>query len=281
MSLLSFLLLLLSAAFHAIWNLLLKRSQEKQIASWWMVMLGGILSFPLLIWQGGPPWGVTGLLLLSILLECFYFLLLSYAYTLSDFSLVYPLARGAAPLLLTLWAWLGLGERPTLWGWAGLILLLSGLLLLSDVRHFAWGDQRRGILAALGVALLISLYTLVDGMAVRKVSPLPYALSIFAFLPLSLAPFAWKWYGWEKLYQEWKAQPWQLLLSALLGTSSYFLALLAYRLAPLAYAGAVREVSVVFAAWLGWKNLGEAQGKQRILAATLIFLGIFLIGAWG
>jgi drug/metabolite transporter (DMT)-like permease len=72
-----------------------------------------------------------------------------------------------------------------------------------------------------------------------------------------------------------------LLLSALLGTSSYFLALLAYRLAPLAYAGAVREVSVVFAAWLGWKNLGEAQGKQRILAATLIFLGIFLIGAWG
>ncbi len=224
---------------------------------------------------------MTGLLLLSILLECFYFLLLSQAYTLSDFSLVYPLARGTAPLFLTLWAWIGLGERPNLWGWAGLILLLSGLFLLNDMRHFALEDQRRGILAALGVALLISLYTLVDGIAVRRVSPLPYALSIFTFLPLALAPFAWKWYGWEKLYQEWKAQPILLIWIALLGTLSYFFALLSYRLAPLAYAGAVREISVVFAAWLGWKNLGETQGKRRVVAAALIFLGIFLIGAWG
>ncbi len=281
MSLLALLLLLLSAALHAGWNLLLKRSREKHIASWWTVVIGGILAAPILIGQGGPPANVWHFLGLSLLLECLYFILLSYAYTMADFSLVYPLARGTAPLFLTLWAWLSLAERPNFWGWIGLALLLSGLLLLGYSHQALSKEHQRGALAALGVALLISFYTLVDGLAVRQASPLPYALSIFTFLPFVLAPFAWKRYGWAQLYREWKLQPFVLILIAVLGTLSYFLALLAYRISPLGYAGAIREVSVVFGAWLGWKNLGESQGERRFIASALIFAGIFLIGWLG
>lgn len=146
-------------------------------------MIGGILSLPLLLWQGGPPSGVGWLLLASILLECLYFILLSYAYTMADFSLVYPLARGTAPLFLTLWAWLTLAERPNFWGWSGLALLLGGLMLLGYTREALSSTNRRGLLAALGVALVISLYTLVDGIAVRQAEASSYALSIFTFLP--------------------------------------------------------------------------------------------------
>lgn len=281
MSLIAILLLLSSAALHASWNLLLKRSDEKHIASWWTVMIGGILSLPLLLWQGGPPSGVGWLLLASILLECLYFILLSYAYTMADFSLVYPLARGTAPLFLTLWAWLTLAERPNFWGWSGLVLLLGGLMLLGYTREALSSTNRRGLLAALGVALIISLYTLVDGIAVRQAKTSSYALSIFTFLPLALAPFAWKRYGWNRLYQEWRSHSLRLSLIAIFGTLSYFLALLAYRIAPLGYAGAIREVSVVFGAWLGWKSLGERQGLRRLAASLLIAMGVFLIGGWG
>lgn len=281
MSLTAILLLLLSALLHATWNWLLKRADEKYIASWWTVVIGGILSLPLLLWQGGPPQTVWPLLLLSVGLECLYFILLSYAYATADFSLVYPMARGTAPLFLTLWAWLGLGEQPRHWGWAGLALLLSGLLLLGWNREMLSQTRMRGLLAALGVALLISLYTLVDGIAVRRAPSLNYALGLFTLIPFALTPFALKRYGWERLRHAWQARSLTLIAIATLGTLAYLLALSAYRLAPLGYAGAIREVSVVFGAWLGWKGLGESQGRRRVLASALIFGGLVVLSRWG
>src|SRR5512145_1400547 len=165
MPVLAILLLLLSACLHALWNLLLKKSQEKYIAMGWQVILGGVFAFFLLIFVGFPPramWLFAGI---SIALEALYFILLSSAYSDHDFSLVYPIARGMAPAFLTLWSILFLREKLNLGGMLGIGTIVAGMVMIGMTSLLQKRDSRvhvKGVLVALGVALIISLYTLVD-----------------------------------------------------------------------------------------------------------------------
>src|SRR5690349_9213187 len=102
MPILAILLLLTSASLHALWNLLLKRSQEKYSAMGWQVLISGVFAFLLLLFTGFPPRSMWLLALISMALEAVYFILLSNAYSDHDFPLSYPVARGTAPALLML-----------------------------------------------------------------------------------------------------------------------------------------------------------------------------------
>ena len=97
---LAIILLFFSAAMHALWNFLLKNSEEKYIAMGWQVILSGVFSLVFIFFTGLPPREMWGFAIVSMLLEAIYFILLCIAYTDHDFSLVYPIARGAAPALL-------------------------------------------------------------------------------------------------------------------------------------------------------------------------------------
>ncbi len=90
-------LLFLSASMHALWNFLLKSSQEKYIAMGWQVILSGTFSLIFIFFTGLPPHSMWIFAIISMMLEAVYFILLCVAYTSHDFSLVYPIARGAAP----------------------------------------------------------------------------------------------------------------------------------------------------------------------------------------
>jgi drug/metabolite transporter (DMT)-like permease len=139
----------------------------------------------------------------------------------------------------------------------------------------------QGILVALGLALIISVYTLIDGTAVKQGPALPYAFLIFALVPLPLTPFVLRRYGWAKLKTTWQAERLKLVIAGVLGISAYLFALAAYSIAPLNYAGAIREVSVVIGAFAGWKLLGEKLGPVRVAGAAIIFAGILVIARWG
>ena len=95
-------LLLTSAALHALWNLLLKQSREKYLAMGWQVIIGSLVSFVALFFIGLPPRSLWILIITSTLLEAIYFAILTYAYNDHDFSLVYPVARGAAAALVVI-----------------------------------------------------------------------------------------------------------------------------------------------------------------------------------
>ena len=138
-------LLITAAALHTSWNLLVKRAREKQIFTWWAMVVGTALFAPLLAFSAPLPDSIWPYVLASALVEMIYYLALLRAYSIGDFSLVYPLARGAAPAFLALWAALFLGERPSAGGLAGLTLLLIGLLLVG-------GAARRGALRQAAVA---------------------------------------------------------------------------------------------------------------------------------
>ena len=273
---------------HAGWNVLVKRAGEKDIFTWLALLSGSLACAPLLAANPDLPRVIWPYLALSALAQAAYFIVLTHAYTIGDFSLVYPLSRGAAPALLALWAALFLGERP---GWAGLFglaLLLGGLLLVGGL--FARTGAARGahgrlgagaIAAALGIALCISIYTVSDGAAVQITAPVPYAVAEFLGTAALVTPFVLRRYGLSAIRAEWQANWPRILLVGALLVLTYTMVLLAYSAGHITYAGAMREISVVFAALIGWRWLGEGFGPERVSGALLIFAGILIIAIAG
>lgn len=284
MPILAIVLLFLSASLHTLWNLLLKGSRHKFIASWWIVTIGALMFMPGLFFTGMPSREIWLFALFSAGLEAAYMLTLSLAYRSSDFSLVYPMARGTAPAFLLLWSLLFLQEKLTGWGVVGLLLIISGLLLTGAnnlIQNRKNIPNIKGIAAALGTAFFISVYTFVDGIAVKRGPALPYGLLMFTLIPFWSTPIVLRRYGWTQVLEEWKAQPGRFLVTGFLGVLAYLIALYAYSFAPISYSGAIREVSVVLGALAGWYFLKEKLGSVRVIGAFIIFAGILIIALFG
>jgi drug/metabolite transporter (DMT)-like permease len=278
------LLLLISAILHTSWNLLIKQAEDKYIVTWWMVTIGGLFALIALFFTGLPPRAMWPFALLSICVEATYFTTLSYAYHDNDFSLIYPVARGSAPAFLALWSFIFLHEKLTSGGMLGLGLIIGGLLVIgintlsqAHITHVHF----KGVAVAIFIALLISIYTTIDGAAVRDGFAIPYVMSMFAFVPIPLTPFIFREYKWERIKTALVNQPIRVPLAGVLGVLAYLMAVFSYSIAPLTYAGAVREVSVVFGALVGWWFLKEKMGGVRVLGAVVIFAGILVIAVFG
>ena len=283
MSLFAIGLLLAAAVLHTTWNLLLKQAGEKYITTWWAAIIGSLAFAPAIYFLGFPSQTVWYILIISALFEIAYYIVLAEAYKDSDFSLVYPMGRGAAPALIAVWAAIFLHERFTLGGLIGIIVIIAGLLIVGGSSVFQTHSKphARGILLALLLALIISIYSILDGVAVKQTAALPYVIILFLCVPAFTSPLIFKRYGWDKLKDEFTAHHWTLAAIGVLTIGAYSLALWAYSFSPLGYAGAVREVSVVMAAYAGWQFLGEKFGGWRIFGAVVIFIGIMVIALLG
>ncbi len=284
MPILAIVLLFLSATMHALWNFLLKSADEKYIAMGWQVILSGIFAFGCILVTGLPPRSMWGFAILSMVLESVYFILLCIAYSDHDFSLVYPIARGAAPVLLVLWSAIFLHEKLTAGGYLGLAMITGGMMVIGATTLIQGKGEKphlRGILTALSVALVISVYTFVDGTAVKNGPALPYGLLMFTMMPFATTPFLTYHHGWDIFGKVWKNNRGYLLLGGVLGLVAYMLALFAYTFAPLSYSGAIREVSAVIGAFLGWRFLKEEMGGVRVVGAAIVFAGVMVIAIFG
>lgn len=281
MSLSALALLLVAAVLHAGWNLLVKNAAEKQIFIWLAWVVGSVCYTPLLALTPALPRAAWPYVLAAGLAQAAYTLTLARAYRIGDFSLVYPLARGAAPALLALWAALFLGERPSPAGLLGMGLLLLGLLVVGGAFGRTGRPSRSAVVAALGVALCISVYSAIDGAAVQIAAPITYTVFEFIASALLMAPLMLRRYRPDAIAREWRANWRRIVLVGLLMMLAYGLVLLAYSRGHVSYAGAIREVSVVFAALIGWRWLGEGFGRARLAGALLIFAGILVIALAG
>ena len=277
-------LLLISAILHTSWNLLIKQSEDKYIVTWWMVTVGGLFAILALLFTGLPPRTMWIFALVSVCVEATYFITLSYAYHDNDFSLVYPVARGTAPAFLAVWSFLFLHETLTTGGLVGLGMIIGGLIIIgvntlmqSHVTHVHF----KGVAVALCIALLISIYSIIDGTAVKNGYALPYVMSMFALVPLPITPFIFREYKWTRVKEALLNQPIRVPLAGILGVLSYLMAVFSFSIAPVSYAGAVREVSVVFGALTGWWFLKERLGGVRVVGAIVIFAGILVIAMFG
>lgn len=284
MSIFAISILLVSAVLHTAWNLLIKQAEDKYIVTFWMVTFGGLFALIALFFTGLPPRAMWLFAVVSVCVEVVYFISLSYAYHDNDFSLVYPVARGAAPAFIALWAFLFLHERLTTGGAIGLALIIGGLVVIG-VNALTQANVTRvhfkGVAVALFIAFLISIYSTIDGSAVKNGYALPYVMTMFALVPFVISPFIFRRYGWARIREVLIKQPVRVPLAGVLGVLAYLMAVFAYSIAPLSYAGAVREVSVVFGALSGWWLLNEKLGGVRVIGAFVIFAGVLIIAVFG
>jgi len=277
-------LLLAAGAMHAVWNLLLKQSENRLVVTWLALSVGSLLFLPALL-ASPTPWAMWPFVASSAVVECLYYLLLMYAYGQADFSLVYPMARGAAPALLAIWAILLLKQVPSAAGAAGMLLVVVGLVPVGGGEvWWRWSGPQfrsRGVAAAFGVALCTSVYSLIDGVAVRRTAPAPYTVAVLVLASLLLGPVVLARYGGRAVAAELRRSALKIAAAGALMLLAYTLVLRAYAVAPLAYAGAIREVSVVIAALAGWLWLGERFGARRLAGAVAVFAGIVILAVLG
>ncbi|MBY0202276.1 DMT family transporter [Paenibacillus polysaccharolyticus] len=279
-------LVLASGMAHAVWSMFTKRSLNKSVFLWSIMMIPTVLLLPVLVVElsrESLPVSAYALLIVSMALQALYSWLLSQTYELGDLSQIYPIMRGTSTLLVPLIGVAFLGERLSGFGWLGIACMIVGFIVLSGVgsRKGQAGSGMKGakpVLMALCVGLCTTSYVFVDKLNLQHISPLALLEVTNIGFVAGLTPALLASAG---LRQEWKVNRSTILLGALLNPGSYLLFLFALEQAPMARLGPLREVGTVFAAFLGIWLLKEQQGMKRILCSIVIFGGILLIGVWG
>ena len=170
----AFVLALGSAFLHALWNLILGRERDPEAATAVALVTSVVLFAPVALWQFDADAGVWWYVAVSSMLQLVYFATLAAAYSRADVSVVYPIARGLAPVLVLVVGVTVLGIGASLPQAVGVCLVGVGVLL---VRGLGSGHaDGRGVGAAFGVAVAscIAAYTLVDKHGIEHASPVVY-----------------------------------------------------------------------------------------------------------
>jgi len=266
----------LAAVFHAAWNALLKASENPLSLATRALTWGTVVSLPpvaatwFLTGHPGLPWAGWLLALASAFLELIYFITLSLAYRRGELSVVYPIARGTAPLLAVLVGLVLLGERLHTVALLGVVALLGGIWAIR--RPAAAGSA---LWPALLTGVMIAAYTSIDRLGVRLGSPWIYAWLLWLFGAILLIVYTTiRGVPGSHLTDE----PGVSLIVGVLMTAAYFMILFALSVAPLAIIAPLRESAIVLVtAWGIWR-LGERRGAWlRLAGALAIVAGIALL----
>jgi drug/metabolite transporter (DMT)-like permease len=259
-------LALAAAGLHAGWNLALARRLDVPAATALAFGLAVVVYAPVAAARWDVDAQAVPYVVVSAVLELAYLALLAAAYGSADLSVVYPVARGVAPVLVLVVgvAALGVGTSPS--ETAGVLLVAAGVLLVRGL-----GRGSGGVGFGLAIGACIAAYTLTDARGVDHADPLAYLILVMA--PASLAYFAViaARGGPSRLRRE---LGWTTAFVALAAFGAYALALFALRLASAASVAAVRETSVVIAVALAAPLLGEQVGPRRLAGALLVVSGV-------
>ena len=269
-------LVLLSAGLHASWNLIVKRQSDKLFSGWLTSLVPSVLLAPALFFTGLPSFDVWPILFASGLIHTVYMIALVQAYSHGDLSVVYPVARGTAPLLVAICAPVLLGERLSPVAVLGIALVGGGITWLGLSARRSAGTFR-ALLWALATAGTIAAYSMIDKVGVARTHPLAYVIVLLGLNGVGMTPYVlWK-RDRRHLWTLWR-QTWpSAVTGGLLSLVAYLLVLTAMRLTQVSYVAALRETSVVVAAALGARVLGEPYGARRVLASTIVACGLFLL----
>ena len=268
-------LVLAAAMLHATWNAIIKGSGDRVLALA-LVNLGHIMVGAVLVVLYAPPareaWGF---LVASTFIHFFYYAFLLMAYRLGDFSQVYPIARGVAPVLVALGAWALAGEVLPPLAWAGILIISLSIAAQAFARRGTNVDPG-AVLAAVLTGVTIAAYSVSDGLGVRASGD---ALGYIGWLYLleGFSCIVLFWLGRARL-RALSLQSWMIGISGgLLSSLAYGLAIYAKSLTTLGSVSAIRETSVVMAALIGILWFGERPWKLRMVSAVAVAGGIILL----
>lgn len=285
-------LVLIGALCHACWNIVAKSTNGDArfafFGSVWMIVIWS----PLALWLSVgvvPLWGLREWLFITScgVLKWVYSIVLMKSYRVSDLTVVYPVARGSGPLLSSAIAVVVFGEAASKQGVFGILSVVFGVFLIAGgpgLFSAAKSPQRRarvfaGVRWGAFTGALIACYTIADAYVVKVVGISPILLDYWANIarmPVSIIPVLRDIPEAKRLWNtQWKSAA----LMATLAPAGYVCVLYAMTLAPVSYVAPAREVSMLFAAILGGKLLGEEDRFWRASGALLVVCGVVAL-AW-
>lgn len=270
------LLILLSATLHVTWNTLVKRGGDKLVTVWMLDLVPPLVLWPLLFVTGLPGPEAWPVIAVSGLVHAASTVALAGAYERADLSVAYPVARGLAPVLVTVGAGAALGERLSLPALVGVLAVSLGVAWLGLSARTA-GEGLGGLAWAVAMAALIATYSIVDKIGVTRTHPVSYAIVFMMLDSVLLAPYVLLRAGRRRIAETLRRDRLLIVASSMLGLLGYLLILVALRLTEVSYVATLREISVVLAAVVGWRVLKEPVGAQRVAAAALAAAGLITL----
>ena len=264
-----------AALLHASWNAIVKRGGDRVTALLILTLVQGGLGLAVALTRPWPAPEVWRWLALSALFHAAYNTALALAYGHGDLSRVYPLARGAAPLMVLAVSVAVLADPLGAAELAGILVLGAGILLMA-AGALASGESRRLIPFALASATGTAGYSLVDGVGARAAGdPVAYVGWLFVASTVTFGTVAVAMRGRRALIasrRQWRDGT----LAALGSYAAYAIAVWAMTVAPIALVSALRETAILFAVLIGWLAFGERMDRLKGAAALLIVAGLVL-----
>ena len=274
-------LVLLAALMHATWSALAYRFSD-QAAGFTMLLWATVpMALTLVVLAPAPDAGSLPYLVASVVLHIVYTLGLVRANQVAQFSQLYPISRGLAPVIVAvavLSDWAGVDEDLSIRQLVAIMMVLVGLLLLASTRVHAQARRAGPILAAVLIAAAIASYTVVDGAGVRKAGSV---LGYFGWLSLGLSlGSALLLSSRADVRRRIRAAPrlwWRAVTGACLSSGAYGLVIWAQAHGSISVVAALRETSVVFATVIAVCLFDEGWGARRIVAAAAVVAGLAIL----
>lgn len=258
-----------AALLHAVWNVLVKGSQDKQLDTLAVAFGAAAVAAPCLFFVPLPAPAAWPWLAASAVMHVLYFAFLAGAYRWGELSYVYPVMRGGGPLVVALVAVPLFGEALRPGEWLGVVLLCAGILAFAGGQH-----DRRATVFALANALVIGAYTLLDGAGARaSLAPVSYTLWFFVVNGLLVTTLGLALRGGalpRYVLTHWP----RAALGGACSVGAYAVALWAMTRAPVALVAALRETAVIFAAVLAALVLKEKMTRRRLIATGAVVAGL-------
>jgi drug/metabolite transporter (DMT)-like permease len=286
MTLAAIVLVLCASALHALWNVLAKRGIDALVFLWAASVAGSVLLLAPIAVLGTPVnWTPEIALRVTVaaVLRASYFMILAAAYARGDLSLVYPLARGIAPVLTVMFAVALLRETPSPQAIIGVTVIVLGVYATHLER---W--SLRQMLApfhalrtpyarfALLTGLITATYSIIDKSNLATgIDPIWYAYLTIPIAGLLLTPLTVRLR--PRIVRELRANGASIVAVAVMMPLTYLLVLYALTIAPVSYVVPARELSIVFTTTLGVLWLGERGAARRLGGALLVLVGVVVL----
>ena len=269
-----FILILVSALCHAVWSAIIKSSKNPLSLMGITSVLEVTIFLPLTFTVPFPTLEVWYFLIATVIIHVFYRLNVIYSYRYGDLSYIYPISRGSSCLFVAIISILYLSSDISVAGFVGILIVCIGLFLISYSKNLSFNF--RGFALAISTAILITAYTLVDGVGVRlSENGFSYIYWLFTLngIPLLIIGLISKDGLRKRETYTFKSG----IAAGVFATSSYAIVVWSMQFIEIAYVSSIREISIVFAAIIGMLFLFEKNAKSRIIPSILIVSGISVV----
>jgi len=271
-----YLLIFFAAFLHALWNIIIKSLNNSLVGIAVKVFFQSIIFTPIIFFVPLPE-GITWFYLIcSFLLHSLYFILLGIMYNREDLTFIYPVARGCAPVFVTILSLIFLYDTISLFGIIG-ILIVSFALIIISFNKFNTKIDIKIIGISLFIAFIISIYTFTDGAGVRSVE------NSSTFIVWNFFFGGWISIGYAYLTDK-KAlfslklkELFLILCATVVSFSAYAIIIWSMKYEPIGFVASMRESSIIFASIIGFFILKEKIGYIRITSGIIFFIGVFFI----